>query len=80
MKRAASFVDKEKEVLITVAEKIGSTLGQVAALGQAAKKASRATGKPVRRKLKRTAGTKSAKTKRPIRSGARSKTRSARRR
>jgi hypothetical protein len=80
MKKAASFVDKEKEVLIAVAEKIGSTLGQVAALGQAAKKASRATAKPVRRKLKRTAGTKSAKTKRPIRRGARSKTRSARRR
>ena len=38
MKRA-SFVDKERQVLVTVAEKIGSTLGQVAALGQAAKKA-----------------------------------------
>jgi len=40
--RASGFVDKEKEVLITVAEKIGSTLGQVAALGQVARKASRA--------------------------------------
>lgn len=80
-KRAASFVDKEKQVLITVAEKIGSTLGQAAALAQVAKKASRTSRKPPRRhRVKRTARTKSAKTKRPIRHGARSKTRSARRR
>ena len=59
MKRA-SFVDKEKQVLVTVAEKIGSTLGQVAALGQVAKKATRASVKPVRRRLKRTVRTKSA--------------------
>jgi hypothetical protein len=80
-KRAASFVDKERQVLITVAEKIGSTLGQVAALGQVAKKASRATLKPVRRrKLKHTVRTKSAsKTARRIRHAARSKTRSRRR-
>jgi hypothetical protein len=58
MKRA-SFVDKERQVLITVAQKIGSTLGQVAALGQVAKKASTATVKPVRRRrLKRTLRTK----------------------
>ena len=75
-KRAASFADKEKEVLITVAEKIGSTLGQAAALAQVAKKASRASRNPARRhKVKRTPRTKSAKTKRPIRHGARSKTR-----
>jgi hypothetical protein len=79
MKRA-SFVDKEKQVLITVAEKIGSTLGQVAALAQAAKKATRANVEPVRRRLKRTVRTKSAKTKRPVRRGTRSKTRLARRR
>ena len=80
MKRA-SFVDKEKQVLVTVAEKIGSTLGQVAALGQVAKKATkRASVKPVRRRLKRTVRTKSAKTKRTVRRGARSKTRSTRRR
>ena len=79
-KRASDFVDKEKQVLITVAEKIGSTLGQVAALGQVAKKASGAPMKRVRHKLKRTVRTKSAKTRRPVRRGARSKTRSARRR
>jgi len=79
MKRA-SFVDKEKQVLVTVAEKIGSTLGQVAALGQAAKKATRATVKPVRRRLKRTVRTKSAKTKRTVRRAARSKTHLTRRR
>jgi hypothetical protein len=78
MKKAASFVDKEKEVLITVAEKIGSTLGQVAALGQTAKKVSRRTVKPVRRRLKRTVRTKFAKTKRTARSST-SKTRLARR-
>ncbi|MGB9245182.1 MAG: hypothetical protein WCC03_17670, partial [Candidatus Acidiferrales bacterium] len=50
MKRA-SFIDKEKQVLVTVAEKIGSTLGQVAALGQVAKKATRASVRPVRRKI-----------------------------
>ena len=44
MKRA-SFVDKEKQVLVTVAEKIGSTLGQVAALGQVAKKATQSERK-----------------------------------
>ena len=51
MKRTASaFEKKEKQVLITVAQKIGSTLGQVAALGEAAKKASQATPKPMRRR------------------------------
>jgi hypothetical protein len=83
-KRASGFVDKEKQVLIKVAEKIGSTLGQVADLGQVAKKASRATIKPVRRRgLTRSARTKSAskKTARRIREAARSKNkRSARRR
>ena len=79
MKRA-SFVDKEKQVLVTVAEKIGSTLGQVAALGQAAKKATRASVKPVRHRLKRTVRTKSARTKRAVRRAARSKTHSTRRR
>ena len=74
----ASFVDKEKQVLVTVAEKIGSTLGQVAALGQMAKKASRASVKPVRCRLKRTVRMKSAKTKRTARSST-SKTRLARR-
>ena len=49
MKRA-SFVDKEKQVLVTVAEKIGTTLGRVAAFGQVAKKASQATPKPMRRR------------------------------
>lgn len=49
MKRASGFVDKEKQVLIAVAEQIGSTLGQVAALGKVAKKASRVMPKPVRR-------------------------------
>jgi hypothetical protein len=54
MKRAASsFEKKEKEVLINVAQKIGSTLGQVAALGEVAKKASQATPKPVRRRRRR---------------------------
>jgi hypothetical protein len=77
MKRA-SFVDKEKQVLVTVAEKIGSTLGHVAALGQMANKATRASVKPVRRRLKRTVGKKSAKTKRTVRGGVTSKTRSAR--
>jgi hypothetical protein len=58
-KRTSSFVDKEKRVLISVAERIGSTLGQFAALGQVAKKTSRATPKPVRRRRKpRTARTK----------------------
>jgi hypothetical protein len=82
MKKAASFVDKEKEVLITVAEKIGSTLGQVAALAQTAKKVSRRAVKPVRRRgLKRAMRTKSAsKTAPGFRHIARSKTRSARRR
>ena len=82
-KRASGFVDKEKQVLIKVAEKIGSTLGQVAALGQVAKKASRATIKPARRRrLTRSARTKSAsKIARRIREAARSKKkRSARRR
>ena len=82
-KTASGFVDKEKQVLIKVAEKIGSTLGQVAALGQVAKKASRATVKPVsRRRFTRTARTKSAsKTARRIREAARGKKkRSARRR
>ena len=51
MKRAASgFEKKEKQVLITVAQKIGSTLGHVAALGEVAKKASQATPKPMRRR------------------------------
>jgi hypothetical protein len=51
MKRAASgFEKKEKQVLITVARKIGSTLGQVAALGQVAKKASQGTPKPARQR------------------------------
>jgi hypothetical protein len=51
MKRAANgFEKKEKQVLINVAQKIGSTLGQVAALGKVAKKASQATPKPMRRR------------------------------
>jgi hypothetical protein len=51
MKRAMSgFEKKEKQVLINVAQKIGSTLGQVAALGEVAKKASQATPKPMRRR------------------------------
>lgn len=79
-KRASDFVDKEKQVLITVAEKIGSTLGQVVALGQVAKKASRASVTPVRRRPKRTVRTKSSKNKRTTHRGTRSKTRSARRR
>lgn len=81
MKRA-SFVDREKQVLVTVAEKIGSTLGQVAALGQAAKKATRASVKPVRRRrLARTARRKSSsKAARPVRRTARRKTRLSRRR
>nr|UXE45007.1 hypothetical protein Hi04_10k_c4039_00015 [uncultured bacterium] len=79
MKRA-SFVDKEKQVLVTVAEKIGSTLGQVAALGHVARKATRASVKPVRRRLTRTVRTKSLKTKRTVRRGIRSKTRPVRRR
>jgi hypothetical protein len=79
MKRA-SFVDKEKQVLVTVAEKIGSTLGQVAALGQVAKKVTRASVKPVHGRRKRTVRTKYAETKRTVRRGAKSKTRSARRR
>jgi hypothetical protein len=75
------FVDKEEQVLIAVAEKIGSTLGQVAALGQVAKKASRATVRPVRRRgLKRTVRTKSTSKTMRVRRSARSKTRSARRR
>jgi hypothetical protein len=78
MKRA-SFVNKEKQVLVTVAEKIGSTLRHVAALGQAAKKVTRASVKPVRRRLKRTVRTKSAKTKRTAPRSTRSKTRLARR-
>ena len=50
MKRAASgFEKKEKQILINVAQKIGSTLGHVAALGEVAKKASQAKGKPMRR-------------------------------
>jgi hypothetical protein len=81
MKRV-SFVDKEKQVLVTVAEKIGSTLGQVAALGQVAKKATRASVKPVRRrKLTRAARSKSSsKAARPVRRIARRKTRMSRRR
>jgi len=80
-KRASDFVDKEKQVLITVAEKIGSTLGQVAALGQVAKNASGAAAKPVRRRrLKRTARTNTASKTMRVRRTARSKTRSARRR
>ena len=76
MKRAASFVDKEKEVLITVAEKIGSTLGQVAALAEVAKKASRESKKPARRhRLKRSARTKSASKTMRVRRAARSKAR-----
>jgi hypothetical protein len=51
-KGTSSFVDKEKRVLISVAERIGSTLGQFAALGQVAKKTSRAAPKPVRRRRK----------------------------
>jgi hypothetical protein len=55
------FVDKEKQVLIAVAEKIGSTLGQVAALGNVAKKASKATARPTgRRRPARTTHRKSA--------------------
>ena len=77
-----SFVDKEKRVLISVAERIGSTLGQVAALGQGAKKASRAMPRPVRRRRKpRTARTKpSSKAARRDLLAARDKTRSVPRR
>ena len=57
-KGTSNFVDKEKRVLISVAERIGSTLAQVAALGQVAKKTSRATPKPVRRRKPRNARTK----------------------
>jgi len=77
MKRG-TFVEKEKQVLVTVAEKIGSTLGQVVALGQVAKKATRASIKPVRRRLKRTVRTKSVSKTRRARRATR-KTRSARR-
>jgi hypothetical protein len=76
MKRG-SFVEKEKQVLVTVAEKIGSTLGRVAALGQVAK-TTRASVKPVRRRLKRTVRTKSVSKTRRARRATR-KTRSARR-
>jgi hypothetical protein len=47
---AGTFVDTENKVLNAVARKIGSTLGQVAALGNTAKKARDAEAKPVRRK------------------------------
>jgi hypothetical protein len=51
MKRAASgFEKKEKQILINVAQKIGSTLGHVAALREVAKKTSEATPKPMRRR------------------------------
>jgi hypothetical protein len=50
---AGSFVDKEKKVLNAVARKIGSTLGQVAALGNTAKKARDAEAKPVRQRRSR---------------------------
>jgi hypothetical protein len=83
MRRKApnGFVDKEEHVLIAVAEKIGSTLGHVAALGQVAKKAGRATVRPVRRRgLKRTVRTNSTSKITRVRRSARSKTRSARRR
>jgi hypothetical protein len=72
-----NFVDKEKRVLISVAERIGSTLGQFAALGQAAKKAGRATPKLVRRRRKPgTARTKpSSKATRRVLLAARDKTR-----
>jgi hypothetical protein len=51
MKRAASgFEKKEKQILINVAQKIGATLGQVAALGEVAKKASQAKPKRMRRR------------------------------
>ena len=50
-RRATStFVDKEKKVLNSFAKTIGSTLGQVAALGQTAKKARSAEAKPARRR------------------------------
>jgi hypothetical protein len=78
-----SFVDKEKQVLISVAERIGSTLGQFAALGQGAKKASRAMPRPVRRRRKpRTAHPKpsSRAARRRALLAARDKTRSVPRR
>jgi hypothetical protein len=75
MKRAASgFEKKEKQVLITVAQKIGSTLGQVAALGQVAKNASEATPKPARRRRPRDVPKKTAsKGRRRVRRATRSK-------
>ena len=78
-----SFVDKEKRVLISVAERIGSTLGQFAALGQGAKKSSRAMARPVRRRRKpRTARPKpsSRAARRRVLLAARDKTRSVPRR
>jgi hypothetical protein len=84
MKKGTSnnFVDKEKRVLISVAERIGSTLGQFAALGQVAKKASRVTPKTVRQRRKpRTARNKlSSKAARHALLAARDKTRSVPRR
>ena len=81
-KGTSNFVDKEKRVLISVAERIGSTLGQFAALRQVAKKTSRATPKPVRRRRKpRTARAKlSSKAARRDLRAARDKTRSVPRR
>jgi hypothetical protein len=81
MKRA-SFVDKEKQVLVTVAEKIGTTLGQVAAFGQVAKKASTAAVKPMRRRRVARTGRKksSSKAARLVRRAARRKTGLSRRR
>jgi hypothetical protein len=80
MKKRTSnnFVDKEKRVLISVAQRIGSTLGQFVALGQVAKKASQATPKLVRRRRKPgTARTKpSSKAARRVPLTARGKTRS----
>jgi hypothetical protein len=65
MKRAASgFEKKEKQVLITVARKIGSTLGQVAALGKAAKKAGQATPKSARQRRPKAAPQKTASARR----------------
>jgi hypothetical protein len=84
MKKGTSngFVDKEKRVLISVAERIGPTLGQFAALGQVAKKVSRAMPRPVRRRRKpRTARPKpSARAAQRVLLAARDKTRSAPRR
>jgi hypothetical protein len=75
MKRAASsFEKKEKRVLIDIAQKIGSTLGQVAALGEVAKKASQATPKPMRRRRQGAVRKKTAsKARRRVRRARRNK-------